>query len=147
MALDRYRHLPLDPAAGIVRDQDRRLAAAPPSRAPACQVQPSPRLRQRIGLRMRRDQPGVTRMQPLQQRRVARPQMPRRRAERLAADMRDEHARRGDVTPAEVAGAEAEIVLLAVALCEYVGAQQAHRIQAIPAHIHAEADADRDVHH
>ena len=54
MPLDRCRDLALHAAARGVRDQDHRLAAAAPRRAPARQVEASPRLRQRIGLRMRR---------------------------------------------------------------------------------------------
>ncbi len=59
--------------------------------------------------------------------------------------MCDEHAGRGDVPPAEMPRAQAEIVLLAIALGEQVGAKQADGIEAGAPDIHAEAHADRDV--
>ena len=62
-----------------------------------------------------------------------------------AADMRDEHPRCGHVAPAEMAGAQAKVVLLAIALGEQIGAEQPDRVQAGAANIQAEADAHRDV--
>ena len=61
--------------------------------------------------------------------------------------MGDEHAGRRHVPPAEVPGAQAEIVLLAVALREHVGAEPADRVEAVAPQVHAEADRDRDIDH
>ena len=119
--------------------------AASPRRAPAREVQAPPCLRQRVRRRMRRDQFRVAGMQPLQQSCVARPQVPCRRAERMSADMRDEYPWCGHIPPAQVAGAQAKVVLLAIALGEQVGAQQADCVQAGPANIQAEPDSHRDV--
>ncbi len=41
-------------------------------------------------------------------------------AKRIAADVRDEHARHGHMAPSEVTGAETQIILFAVTLREYI---------------------------
>ena len=59
-------------------------------------------------------------MQPLQQGLVARPEMRRRRAERTSAEMGNEHPGAAR-PPAQATGTQAEIVLLAIALCKQLG--------------------------
>ena len=123
-------------------------AAPPPARqagAEAGGVEPPARRRQRVGAAMGGDQGVVAGMQPVQQGEVALQQSGARGAERGAAEMGDEHAGHGDVAPAEMAGAQAEIVLLAVALGEQVLAEQAGGVEAVAADVHAEADRGRDV--
>ena len=145
MPFDRCRNLAFDTAALGVGDQDHRLAAAAPRGTPACQIQAPPHPCQRVRQSVRLDQRAIAGMQPLEQRRVARLQMLCRRTEGMAADMRDEQARRGDMPPSQVAGAQAEVGLLAIALGEQVGPQWPDRIQAGAPDIHAEADAHRNV--
>ena len=79
------------------------------------------------------NQPRVTRIQPFQDLLVAHLQILGCRAERLTTDMGYEHARRGDMPPTQMARAKAEVILLPIALGEYIGAQQANRIEAVPA--------------
>src|ERR1700712_1822512 len=66
-------------------------------------------------------------------------------AEGPACKMADEHAGRRDVTPSEMAGTDAEIVFLAVAVGEQVLAQRAHLIQAVTPDIHTETDRGRNI--
>ena len=66
-------------------------------------------------------------------------------AERCAAEMGHEHAGGGHMPPAEVAGTQAKVVLLAIALGEQVLAQCPHGIEALAPDIHAEAHGGRDL--
>src|ERR1700709_2278003 len=59
--------------------------------------------------------------------------------------MGDKNPRRHDVPPAEMAGTEAEVVLLAIALCEEILAEPAGLFEAVAADIQEEADAGRDL--
>ena len=86
-------------------------------------------------------------MQPVQQLFVAHLQVAAGLAERRTAEMRDEHSRHRDVAPAEMPRAQAEVVLLAVALGEDLGAEWADGVDAVAPQIQAEADADRDIDH
>ena len=100
---------------------------------------------------MRRDQRVVARMQPVQHRDIARqqrpPRPPERGPERRRPDMPDIDPGRRHVPPAQMPRAQAEIVLLAVALGERVLPQQPHFGQAVALEIEAEADPGRDLHH
>ena len=91
---------------------------------------------------MRGDQRVVAGMQPVQDRAsLRRIRCARAGSERAPADMADEHVQRGHVPPAAVPGAQAEIVLLAIALREQVLAQRADLVEAVAPDIKAEADA------
>ena len=94
---------------------------------------------------MHLDQGVVAWVQPVQHRHVAGDQVASGGAERRAAGMADEDARRRDAAPAEMAGAQAEVVFLAVALGEHIFPQQANRVEAVAPEIQAEADAGRQI--
>src|SRR5205823_924977 len=96
---------------------------------------------------VRGDQLVITRMQPVQHSEIAGHEMVARGTERSATDMRDEYAAGRDMPPAEMARAKAEIVLLAVALREYILAEQADGLQTVVADVHAEPDGRRNVDH
>ena len=89
----------------------------------------------------------VTRVQPAQL--LHRFALPRALAvaETHAAGVQHEGVQRMQVAPAGLGGAAAEIVLLAVALAEVLHIEQADRLQAIAADVHAEADPGRHVDH
>ena len=135
-----------DAAAVVVGDQDRGVCR---------QVRPRCASRSR-SIRRRGSASGsaatkrsisacVAGMQLLDDAAVALPQMRGAAAEGRAAEVADEQSGQRDVAPAQPAGAQAEIVLLAVALGEHVGAEQADGVQAVAAEVEAEADADRNI--
>ena len=66
-------------------------------------------------------------------------------AEGRAAEVADEDVEGGDVAPAVVAGAETEIVFLAIALGEDVLTEGSDLVEAVAAEVEAEAYADGDV--
>ena len=99
----------------------RRSATASPAR----RVQRAAGRGERVARLPVRDQRGVAGMQPLQHVEVAGEQGGPRVAERPPAEMRHEHPRHRDMPPAEMPRAEAEVVLLAVALREGIGAEAA----------------------
>ena len=78
-------------------------------------------------------------MQSVQDRQVAGQQLRLGGAERTAIGVCDEYPWRGDMAPAEMTGANAEIVLLAIALGEDILAEQPDLRQAVAAKVDAEA--------
>ena len=68
------------------------------------------------------------------------------RTEADATLMKDEHIAGQAVVPAKRGGAQAKIVLLAVAKAKSLGVKNPHRVQRRSADIHAEAHGGRHVH-
>ena len=97
------------------------------------------------GLTEAGDQPVIARVQAVQQGLVAHGQMVAGLAEAGTAEMGDEQPRHRDMAPAEMAGAQAKVVFLTVALGEDFGTEAAHGVDAVAAQIEAEAHADRDI--
>ena len=92
------------------------------------------------------DQRGISGVQLFDQcGRCAPARVPALAAERRAAEVADEQSGQRHVAPAQPAGAQAEIVLLAVSLGEHVGPEQSDGVQAVAPEVKTEADAHRNI--
>ncbi len=84
---------------------------------------------------MRHRQPAVAGIKPFQNAQIALPQPGSGGAERHAANMRDKGAGRRAMRKPGLAGAQAPIIFLGIALRENIGAEQAGGAQGIVAQI------------